>query len=402
MKRIRFIAILLAAAFALTGCNIIKVNPQRDGAQIVATVNGENITKKQVYDAAGITWDKKVETWQKDQIQTQKEQAMESLIDNAVVKQKAKELGFYNFNADEQKSIDDSVNAITKSTYDAALKTWQDKAKDDTSINPEQKAQQAVVDYLATLGTTLDEVKQSYADSQAQTKLKKSITDPVEVTDTDITNGYNTRVTAQKASYDKDPTQLVNDDLNGTVVVYYPTDGFVRVKHILLKIDDTTASEISQLRKDNKNADADAKRAEALKALETKAQDALTKAKAASGNLEALDKLVTDLGEDTGMAGRTLGYPTYKDYTGYATEFQTAAMALKDIGVPSELVASDFGYHIMWLTDKPAKGNVPMDSVKAHLSDAVLAELQSTAWQNAATQWIQAAKISRYSGRLSN
>ena len=402
MKRLRFIAVLLAASFVLSGCNLVKVNPERDGAQIVATVNNENITKKQVYDAAGIKWTKKVAAWEKAGLATKKQQQLDNLINSEVIKQKAKELGFYTFNADDQKKIDDTVSSYTKSIYDAALKNWQDKAKNDSTIKPEEKANQAVADYLTSLGLTLDQLKQSAADNEAWNKLNKSIIDPVKVTDTDIQNGYNIRLTAQKTSYDADPNALVAADLNGAVVVYYPADGYVRVKHILMKLPDAAASEIAQLRKDNKNADADAKRAEALKALETKANDALVKAKAANGDMAVLDKLVTDLGEDPGMTTRTTGYPTYKDYTGYAAEFQKAAMLLKDIGVPSELVATDIGYHILWLTAKPAKGAVTLDSVKAQLSTVVLTELQDKAWKDAATAWIAAAKITPYSGRLDN
>ncbi len=403
MRLMRSLAGLLAVTLLLSGCGMITVNPERDAAQIVATVNGENITKKQVYNYIGLSFGEPVSAGNLAAVKAQKEQGLEALIYSVVMRQKAKELGFYNFTEDEKKTIDENVNSYTKSIYDSSLANWQEKAKTDSTINPEQKAQEDVNSTLETLGTSVEKLRANEEESLAVEKLRKSITDPVTVSDSDIQTAYDSLILSQKTAYDANPIQLVEDDLSGATIVYYPNADFIRVKHILIKIDDTAAGEIANLRDQEKTDEANAKREEALKAIETKAQEALTKAKAASGNLEELNKLTTDPGEDTGMVDREPGYPTFKGYTGgYVTEFQTAAEALTEVGVPSELVASDFGYHIIWLTQKCPQGNVPLADVKTQFSKTVLSEKQTTSWAQTVDGWVTdtSAKITRYMNRL--
>ena len=401
MKFLRSLALALAASIVLTGC--VTISPERDAAQVVATVNGENITKKQVYDYLGMTFDTALGS-ETSQVKAQKENALETLIYQKVVVLTAKEKGMYNFTADEQKTIDDYISSYTKGIYEASLANWQDKAKTDSTIDPAKKAQEDVDNALSSLGLTSEALRKNEESSVAFTKLQKSVTDSITVSDSDVENAYNDLVNTQTTSYTTDPSQLISDDLNGSTIVYYPSDGFIRVKHILIKLDDTTADEISTLRKDGKTDEANAKRDEALKAIADKANAALTKAKAASGKLDELDKLTTDPGEDPGMKDRKLGYPTHKDYTGYAEEFQNAAMKLTEIGVPTDLVASDFGYHIIWLTEKCPNGKVPLADVKDAYKETVLTSKKNSAWNDAVTQYVEdydsKGLIKRFTNRL--
>jgi hypothetical protein len=417
MKRIRYLSLLMIAVFVLSGCNMIKVNEERDGAQIVAVVNGENITKKEVYVYAGLSWDTKVESWNLDTVKNEKTQALESLITNKVILMKAKELGFYNFTADEQKEIDSYVSTITKSTYDTALKKYQDAAKTDSSIKPEEKANADVDTYLKSLGYTREKLTQEKKDSTAYSKLEKSITDKVTVKDTDVKTEYDTLLKSQQTSYATDPTQAVSDD-NGssssstsstsTVVVYIPTDGFFRVRQIMIPLPTDVQSKISTDR--TTKTDASIKEANDLLKTELakivdKANEALTKAKAANGDLTKLDQLIKDYGDnDPGMDTKTDGYLVCKDTTAYVTDFTNAALALTTVGTPSELVATDYGYHIIWITKKLAKGAIPYDDVKTALTELVKSTQQSTAWSNAVSGYVSdyQSKITEYTGRLYN
>lgn len=409
MKKLRYLAVMLAAAFVITGCSIIKVNPERDGQQVVAEVNGEKITKKQVYDYIGLSWDKKIEAWDLDSVKNQKEQGLEYLIADLVVKQKAKEQGMYNFTADEQKQIDDYVSTITKSTYDEALKKYQEAAKTDSSIKPEEKANADVDAYLATMGYTRDKVKEEKADSLAYEKLKKTITDKVTVTDDEVKSEYDKEVASQTAKYDAKPADAVADENNGGTIMYYP-DGMFRVRQILIPLTDEQQKEISTLRSGT-DADAatkaDAKRTEYLKTIETKANEFLAKAKATGGDLTKLNQLIKDAGNnDPGMDSFAKGYLMSKDTTSYVKEFTTAALALTDVGKPSELVGTDYGYHIIWISEKITKGAVPFEDVKGTAKEAVTSSKQSTEWNNAVTGWIDqyetGKKLTRYTDRLHN
>ena len=406
MKKLRYITLLAAAAFVFSGCNIIKVNPDRDGAQIVAVVYGENITKKEVYDAAQITWGQKVEAWNVANVQTQKEQALERLILNKVYLHVAKDKGMYNFTDDENKQIDDFVTSYIKATYDAALAKYQNEAKTDPSIKPEERANADVDAQLASEGTSREKLKQYESDYIAYQKLNKSIIDPITPADSDVKSEYDAELKAEQTAYDADPLQAVTDD-NGSskAVVYYPQDGFFRVKQILIPLPQDIQSQLSSDRSNGNSTDAETLRTSELAKIKATADEALTKAKAANGDLAKLDQLIKDYGDnDPGMDSKPEGYLVYKGTTYYEQSFTDAALALTDIGVPSELVATDYGFHIIWISQKIAKGIVPYDQVKVKLTEIVKAAQQDTAWQNAATGWMSDAssQIQRFTGRLND
>ncbi len=403
MKKLRFLPILFALLIVLSGCSFIEVNAERDGAQIVAKVNDETITKKEVYDYVGYTWDDEVKANDKDTRQYYKEQALEVLISRMVILQKAKEEGYYTFSSDEKKEIEDTVAGYTQSVYDEALEKYKKEAETDTSIDPEKKAQEDVDAYLKNLGYTKDELVKQEEDGKAYTKLQASITDAVELTDDDVQSAYDTELSSQQTSYDTTPAQLISDDLDGKTILYYPNADFVRVRQILIKLPDDTVTEIQQYRTDGNDAEAEALRDSALKEIAAKAAEVLEKAKATGADLEAL---ITEYGEDPGMESRTNGYPVTKDYTGYVEGFTEAAMSLTEIGKPSDLVATDYGYHIMWLTEKPAKGAVAYDSVKDALKETTLADKKDEAWSTAVSGWItgleDSGKLVRYTKRLAD
>lgn len=406
MKSLRIIAPLLAAAFVFSGCNsIIKVNPERDGAQVVATVYGKDITKKEVYDAAGITWDQKVESWEVENVRDQKEQVLEYLIEQKVLLHVAEEKGFYNFTEDERKEIDEYVTDITQSTYDTALEKYKEEAKTDSSINPEEKANADVDEYLDQFGYTRESLKQEKTDSLALQKLQDSVTDPVSPSDADVRSKYDSLLKDQQAAYDADPAQVIPDEnQNGVTILYYPTDGFVRVRHILISLPEDIQSQIQDKRSNNLNAEADRLRDDELKKNADKANEALAKAKEAGGDMDKLDALIVEYGEDPGMDGMPDGYLVYKDSKDYMQAFTDAAMALAEIGKPSELVATDYGYHIIWQTRKLAKGAVSFDQVKDKIAETVKETQQGTAWSNAMTGWMSDAdsQIKKYTGKLHN
>jgi hypothetical protein len=410
MKSFRIIAPLLAAAFVFSGCNVIKVNPDRDGAQVVAVVYGENITKKQVYDLGaqeGYTWTGKIDSWNVSTVQSQKEQTLEGLISDKIILYQAKQKGFYTFTDDEKKQIDDYVTNATKSIYDASLAKYQEQAKTDPSINAEEKANADVDAYLASNGTSRDKLKQSKSDSIAYQKLYKSITDSVKPADSDIQTEYNKELTAETASYVTDPTQAVTDD-NGTsaAALIFPVDGYIRVRQILIPLSDDVKNQISTFRTNNDDTSANNLRATELAKIKDQADKALTDAKAAGGDLTKLDALIKTYGDkDPGMDSMPQGYLVVNGTKAYLQEFTDAALKLTDVGVPSELVTTDDGYHIIWITQKITKATtVPLDQAKAKLTTIVTATQQDTAWSNQVTSWTSDAssQVQRFTGRLNN
>ena len=120
----------------------------------------------------------------------------------------------------------------------------------------------------------------------------------------------------------------------------YPTDaevlafaaeqGHYRAKHILLTTKDMATGEALD--------------DEAAAQKKAQADELLAQLRAAQDPIALFDELMNQYSEDSGLAANPDGYTTY---TGQMVpEFESAALALKD-GEISDVVKSDFGYHII-------------------------------------------------------
>lgn len=141
----------------------------------------------------------------------------------------------------------------------------------------------------------------------------------------------------------------------------------VKASHILVKVEP--------------EATADAK-AEAKK----KAEDVLKKVKAGE-DFAALAKEHSDCpssaqGGDLGLFGRGQ----------MVKEFEDAAFAMKP-GEVSGIVETQFGYHIIKVTDKQAAGKIPFDEVKEQLEDYLKQQKQQEFWQGYREKMKADAKI---------
>ncbi len=138
-------------------------------------------------------------------------------------------------------------------------------------------------------------------------------------------------------------------------------DEQVRASHILISasesdIKDMIKAETSDIKEEELNKKVQAKIAEANK----KAQDILKKAKA---NPDKFAELASEYSDDTSSAkkGGDLGF--FPKDNVMVEEFSKAAFATKP-GKISDIVKTEFGYHIIKVTDRKEPGYTPFDEVK--------------------------------------
>lgn len=137
----------------------------------------------------------------------------------------------------------------------------------------------------------------------------------------------------------------------------------VRASHILIAADPKTIEEGIKADEKNKSlseADIKAKVAEEMKAKEAKANQILADAKK---NPAGFGKLAKDNSEDTitAVKGGDLGFFSEKEMV---PEFSKAAFSMKPNTISDKVVKTQFGYHIIMVTDRAAAMTEPYEKVK--------------------------------------
>lgn len=157
---------------------------------------------------------------------------------------------------------------------------------------------------------------------------------------------------------DAEAKKFYNDNINK---FKYPDK--VRASHILISVNPVEITEIVKSDAKNKNLDEagiKAKVNEEIKAREAKVNKLLAEAKK---DPTQFAKLAKENSDDTASAvkGGDLGFFTAKEMV---PEFSKAAFAMKPNTVSDKPVQTQFGYHIIMVTDRAAAGQTPYEKVK--------------------------------------
>ena len=137
----------------------------------------------------------------------------------------------------------------------------------------------------------------------------------------------------------------------------------VRASHILISVNPQEIEEVVKSDPNNKNIDETAVKAKVaaeVQAKEAKANQILAEAKK---NPTQFAKLAKENSEDTATAnkGGDLGFFAAKEMV---PEFSKAAFAMKPNTISDKPVKTQFGYHIIMVTDRSAAGQEPFEKVK--------------------------------------
>lgn len=455
MRKRIFLAFLMIAALVLsTSCSLIEKDAAVDAQTVIIDVAGKTYTKAEVQQAVESTlnyqsymysmYGMSFDATDKDTISSAQDSAIKALVQQAVIEQKEKELGFDTFTDEELATMQTEVDK----SYSDNLASVKTNYFADTTLTGDD-LDKAVEAKMLELGySNKDALLASQKSTKAEEKLKDSVVKDVTVSDDDITADYNSKVTAAQSSYAQNLSQFGTDVSNGTTIYYRPA-GYRYVKNILIKLSDEDSKTISDLNTQltSKQSDLDtnttsiaalptdatadtadqaasrtsltdaktqleadiADLTKQLDAAKTKAYAAIqpkvdeVKTKLAAG--EDFDALMAEYGEDTGMQndpGKTNGYPVCAGDTNYVEEFTTAAMTLVKVGDVSEPFQTQFGIHIVKYVSDITEGAVPLDEVKDAVSADVLKTKQDDLYQTTLDQWIKEANAKTYKDRLAD
>ncbi|MEG0914120.1 MAG: peptidylprolyl isomerase [Christensenellaceae bacterium] len=399
MKKALMIVVCAVMAVSLASCSMVQVNKDRDAAQIVATVNGTNITKGEIQKAIdaqfqmyGFTEESFAQQNGAEQLATFKKEILTSMVDAEVLYQEAVKQGM------EKKTPE--IIAEKKAEIEKQLASMKDSmiaaAKDAGEKDPEVAAQKQYDEQIKMYGyDDIDKIVNDQIKNEAIGAMREQINAEITYTEDEAKASYDGQIAEQQATIEKDAKNTQIYAQFGTLYVNPAEARYV--KNLLLSIPEDVKAEIESLRKAGDDAGADVKRDKALADIKASADAVLARAKGG----EDFDALMEELGQDPGMKqepAKTEGYLVYTD-SGMVKPFEEAALALGKEGDISDLVASDFGYHIIQYA-KAAGGPVPFENVKEDIMSTKLKEAQTTNYNEKIAALKEGLEIKLFEDRL--
>ena len=453
MRKKALLAVMMALVLLLSGCALIVKDEAVDNATEIIRFGDKVITKAEVKKQTEVQLYNTYSTYammghQYDvedpaNIAKAQESAITALKKDLVLTAKAAELGLDKLTDEENEEAKTTGQSNYESERDYYIKNYMEntEGKDDETLKKEADEQ------LAAMGYTPDAYTESAVKSKVDAKVKEYIIKDVTVSDDEIKADYDSKVEADKTTYDGKAGTWATAANNGTALYYTPA-GVRRVKQILTKFKDEDQTAIDEA--NQKLTDANTARTSAqakidaanetlklegdsdeLKEAKEKAQADLDAAQqdleaadkaleeAAAAVTEATDKAFANIDEETdailasldaegadwqaimdeknqdpGMKNNEKGYAVAADMTGFDSAFVEAAMALEKPGDHSGKVrGSSYGYYIIRYDSDEAEGPVALDSVKDSISSSLLSTKQNEVYNTQVNQWVEEAGI---------
>lgn len=308
--------------------------------------------------------------------------AQRQYIANSMLNEKIMEKKFYEYGLSLTAEDEAQIEADTNENIQYMKEIYQSMVMiNDETISEEDAAiygEQQYNEMLEYCGLTKEDLIKWFRSSAIQTKLVEYIKslNPYDYAESEAQ--VQALEDGAKASYAEDPSTLNPDVMTN---LWLP-DGTRAVQHILIGFDELTQSEISTLRSEGNDADADAMVEEKLTELNgelTEVQEKL----AAGKDLEAL---IAEYSDDAN--GTQLYYAAPGSSSTYGTEFAKAAMDIAAVG-ETAVCSTDYGYHIIsYVSDatvSPEARKSYVDAIHVYLESAYHAKIFDelvTEWRN--------------------
>lgn len=444
LARIVAVVLVCALMMSLAGCKLIEKNMEVDASTVVAEALGETVTKAEAtthfnvllnqYATLYAMYGLSISASDTALIENVKTATLDDLTSRIVYE---KELDKQGLALTEEEIA--GIESKAQTEYDEAITYNVDLLKAEQPDLSDEDATQTIKDALSSQGITPEYLTEEERAALVTEKLKAKAIEDVVVTEEQVRAEYDTLIATQKEKYDATPAQFGTDLSNGATIAYAP-EGFRYVKHILVSIPEEIDDKITELNAqlsgiasartqlsnqeaalteidDETSVELDRQYAEydeQTKSIEEEiaslreqaqaevkpiAEEALAKANEDGADFDAL---IVEYGGDPGMTDDPAsfkGYALSEVTTNYVAPFKEGAMSLAKPGDVSELVLSDFGYHIIKYESDIVSGETPFDDVKEELRADMLVTAQNEFFAAKQQEWIDAAKVKIYLNR---
>jgi len=414
-KRTKLTALLLALIFvlSLTSCGLVTVDEDKDSAKVVATVNGTDITKGEVMDllqqyltSSGYPEDYYDNDENAEEYATLKSDALDSLILQLLMDEKAAELGLDEFTDEETANIETEVNSFidsTKLSLESSIIS-ENEALEISMTDEEisEEVQRQFDEYLSSFSLSEDELFDFFKREELSIRLQNYIVEDIEVTAEDIQEYYDTNLESQLAAMEESPELYDLLEQYSAIMLYEPLPTYY-VRHILVSILDDDVALAEQAQTQYSVATTDLEKEAALAIMEPAFQNIQPEVDEIVAKIDAGDSftdLISEYNDDEGMAYYPDGYPVQEGAGTYIDSFEKAAISLTTPGEISDPIKTYYGYHILELVNIDPAGPIALEDKYDEIEAYLLYTEQNNTWNEAAASWEEEADVVRYLNEL--
>lgn len=422
MKMMKRLMALLMALLLCGACALAETEAVQSPDDVMATLNGEAITRaefEQYYTVlcnhyADLGYD--VTLPENDVIL--RDWALDNAMQVTLMDQKIVEIGMA-LTEEEKADAAQQGRDDWQSIIDEGL-----SRKGVTESTSEDERAAMLIQVLAKLERA-GYTEQSFIDEAVKTalyvKFEDSIVADVAISDEEVTAYYNELVEADEVAYkdnveayeamqDMNRRYLLYGLLDYYVDLYYRPDGYRRVTHILLEVDETLLATYNDLLAVYEEQQLTLEEGgEVTAELITEAQVEEARLAIIANVQPKIDEINQKLDEGAAFADliplytidamntpETIaqGYEVHMDSTTFVTEFRDAAFTVDNPGDVTAPVVSQFGVHILQYVEDIPGGPVELT---ADLMELLRLELlpaaQNAKYNEEFTQWLEASEI---------
>ncbi|MGI6665215.1 MAG: peptidylprolyl isomerase [Christensenellaceae bacterium] len=405
-KRKILIAIMaIMMLFTASACHMVFANDEKDLAQVVAVVNGKEITKGDVlavYNTYRYEYDLTSENQNTDTYRSKHETLMnesyELLIEYYLMEAYGSEYGDMTLTDSMKADIASRKETTMNSLRTIIESNVKEEAEKDPSINVEAEIESRVAELFDYRGYTSGEYDKRLGMEAQMTVIEEGIKSSYTPTEKALQDYYDKELEAQKEYIGQDISYAEYYNNYGTLL--YVPDGLRYVKNLLIKIPDDKYDEITQLRADGDEAGADRLRDEELAKIQGKTDDVNDKILAGEDYAELLKTYGEDPGMAEGAKNAETGYIIYEGMTSFDIKFVDGALALKNPGDVSAPIASDYGYYIIQYVSDSKAHDVPLEDVRTEMEKGLTDSKSTELYEEVLENWKRSADIVEYKERL--
>ena len=391
------LCVILAAVMVLGACGLVETEENATGNAapkvVVAEVGGDPIYYDDYYEQyASMCAQWGVSPDDETYAGFIQEMVIDSMVSEKVLTMMLTEKGYMNLTEAQLAQAEENAAADLNEYIDYAYKAEIEAELGEgyTEAQYTAAAESYKQQLLASIGQTWEQVVESYKLNIAEEAAKADLLTGLDPTEEEVRAEFDEQVAADKESMQENPMIYESALMYGSEVYYVP-EGYRNVKHVLIKLDESTGEAVGLLRENELDEQADYLLEKALADIREKAEEVLAKLKAEE---ITFDKAIADYNEDVDMPEE--GYAVSEDSDTYMEAFTSGAMALESVGDISELIATDYGYHIITYVSDVAAGAVDFETVKQEIFNSLKMQLQDEKWSALLEEWKTAKNVVYY------